>query len=214
MNFFGHAAVASWQSRSTGFVLGAMLPDFATMIRARLPSTDHEELGAGMEFHHVTDAVFHDAPTFRALQSSALAELLQRGVRRGGARAVAHIGVEILLDSGLAESRAHRGAYLDALRDGAPGALGRHIGWRLPVERERFAELRDRLESYGVARRPDAEATVNRLVRVLAGRPRLALDDIDRRHVRGWVEANREEIARKASAVTREVRAGLSRRAL
>ena len=35
MNYLGHAAVATWRTSDRAFVLGAMLPDFATMIGAR-----------------------------------------------------------------------------------------------------------------------------------------------------------------------------------
>ena len=36
MNFFGHSAVASWADTDPAFVLGSMLPDFESMLRARL----------------------------------------------------------------------------------------------------------------------------------------------------------------------------------
>jgi hypothetical protein len=35
MNFFGHAKVALWRGDAAGFVLGAMLPDFASMAGTR-----------------------------------------------------------------------------------------------------------------------------------------------------------------------------------
>ena len=39
MNYFGHAAVASWRGSRGGLPLGAMLPDFATMSGARVTGT-------------------------------------------------------------------------------------------------------------------------------------------------------------------------------
>ena len=67
MNFFGHAVVATWHATEPRFVLGAMLPDFAAMIRARPPAARDPELARGIALHHATDEVFHDAPTFREL---------------------------------------------------------------------------------------------------------------------------------------------------
>ena len=64
MNFFGHAWVAAWFSGNEPFILGAMLPDLANVLRAPPPSSRHAELSAGIRMHHETDRVFPHAYTF------------------------------------------------------------------------------------------------------------------------------------------------------
>src|SRR5215467_16252125 len=118
MNFFGHAAVAAWQSPDRAFVLGSMLPDFATMIAAHPPAAAHAQMDAGIRFHHRTDEVFHRSLAFRELAGAAFAWLVARGARRASARAVAHVGVELALEGPLSRSATARDAYLAAL-DGA-----------------------------------------------------------------------------------------------
>jgi len=199
VNFFGHAAVASWQTRAPGFVLGAMLPDFATMIRTRPPGTRHAGMHDGVLFHHVVDDIFHDAPVFRDLSHDALAFLLERGVTRGAARAVAHIGVEILLDGELARDAGAREAYLAAVDAAGESELGHFIEWRDASERARFAALREGLESRGIKREHSSpEALVYRAARMLNGRPRLALRTEHEPIVRDWARVARKDVARRA----------------
>ncbi|MEB2325122.1 MAG: hypothetical protein OZ921_21590, partial [Sorangiineae bacterium] len=124
MDFFGHAAVASWHGAGTGLALGAMLPDFAGMILARPPPAAHSGITEGIRLHHRTDAVFHDAPAFRELSTRALEWLEDRGLRRGSARAIAHVGVEMLLDAAVADDAGARAAYLGALDEAREAALG------------------------------------------------------------------------------------------
>src|SRR5690606_20947871 len=119
VNFFGHAAIAAWHSSEPGFVLGAMLPDFAAMIRTRPPRATLTSIERGIAFHHLTDHAFHDAPSFRQLTAAAMLELAGLGLGRGAARATAHVGIEILIDGVLARESAARRAYLDALAFGS-----------------------------------------------------------------------------------------------
>src|SRR2546426_388483 len=67
VNFFGHTVVAVTRSTEPAFVLGSMLPDFATIIRARPPRTEHTDLDSGMQFHWRTDEVFHRSAAFLTL---------------------------------------------------------------------------------------------------------------------------------------------------
>jgi hypothetical protein len=68
VNFFGHAAIASWHSPAdAGVALGSMLPDFASMCGARLDEQRDPRVAAGVALHHATDAVFHRAPVVLAL---------------------------------------------------------------------------------------------------------------------------------------------------
>jgi hypothetical protein len=211
VNFFGHAMVAAWQSADPGFVLGAMLPDFATMIGARVPSVSHPDVKAGVTFHHDTDRVFHDAPTFRTLQADARRILRERGLPRPSALAVGHIGVEILLDSALANDAAGRAAYLEALRAGHPARLGAHMAWAHLTEAENYARLVVLLEERGIpseAGGPGAAAL--RITRALSSRPRLRLDREGERVVREWAVSTAPVVTARADALIHEVVAGLA----
>jgi hypothetical protein len=211
VNFFGHAVVACWRSDAPPFVLGAMLPDFAGMIRARPPSSDHAELARGISFHHATDHAFHGSTVFRSLTAQAYSALVAQGVRRGSARAVAHVGVELLLDAALAEEAGARNAYRAALVSAREPALSARIRWRDDYERGRFAELCSVLESRGVASQHGApELVALRLSRALADRPRLALDDAAERVVRSWAEDARDAVLRSAPGLINELRHALS----
>jgi len=157
-------------------VLGSMLPDFATMARTRLTLSAGREpsaLGQGIALHHRTDDVFHGAPVFTTLLQETLEELTASGVARGTARAVAHIGVEMLIDGELIREAGVQGAYIRALEasdDLAPS-------FREPLGAERFELLRKRLLALGPPHDyRDPEAVLTRLGHVLAGRPRLAID--------------------------------------
>ncbi|HSN25792.1 MAG TPA: hypothetical protein VLT45_05885 [Kofleriaceae bacterium] len=175
MNFFGHAVVASWQAPASGVpgsgvVLGAMLPDFATMIRARLDEPTDAAVATGIAHHHATDARFHGLPIVLGLMRE-LGERLERlGCARGPRRAVAHIGVELLLDGVLVEEAAHRAVYGAGLAHDPSG-----VRWRDDEGDARFATLLGRLRAYGAPedlRR--THAITQRLQRMLAHRPLLA----------------------------------------
>jgi hypothetical protein len=206
VNYLGHAAVASWRSPDSAFVLGAMLPDFATMIGARPPTTTHPGVEGGMQFHYRTDEVFHRSSAFVDLTRSAFAWLLSRGVERGQARAVGHVGVELLLDAELARDEPVRRAYLAAVQRGAPRALGRHLRWASPPDSVSFDTLRERLLVRGVsADEPDAAILAQRLRRALGARPRLALDDAAELVAREWIMVARPHVAERAATLTREL---------
>lgn len=193
MNYFGHAAVASWYSDHPAFVLGSMLPDFANMVGMRLGEARSEHVRAGVEFHHVTDQVFHDTTTFRSLSKTALDELLELGLGRGSARAVAHVGVEMLIDGVLAEEPRARSLYREALERSDGAGLGGQLVWTGDAPDRalaRFEELRVILLAYGVAADNIAPALLaQRLSRTLAHRPRMALDDAGRASVMRWASA-------------------------
>lgn len=209
MNFFGHAAVASWDTRGTapGFVLGAMLPDFATMCRAALAEQPDPDVVAGVALHHATDAVFHRAPTVLTLFRHAGRLLTSRGVRRGPQMAAAHVGVEVILDSALAGAARHRDAYLAALACDAP------IAWR-DDGAARFATLRARLQTYGSpTETPVAVEVTRRIERTLAGRQLLAPNDEERFAIEEVMDTVAERVFALAHDVVSEVKAGLALRA-
>ena len=199
MNFFGHAVVAAWRDADRPFVLGAMLPDFAAMIRTRPPAATHAGIEAGMEFHHRTDEAFHGCAAFMDLSREAFGWLLARGVGRGSARAVAHVGVEMMLELPLARDAGAQRAYRGALDGAAEEELGRHVSWATGEERLRFERLRQTLLSRGAVTEDIAQEVIaERLARALSGRPLLALDAAAQVAVRDWVASARSGIFSRA----------------
>jgi hypothetical protein len=171
MNFIGHLYVARWWRGAPRFLLGAMLPDFASMAAVRLREVRDPELAAGIALHHRTDDAFHGAPLFSALVRETVATLIARGVERGPARAVGHVGVELLIDGELLHEPTVGPAYLSALAafdDSAQALTSSDDG--------ALASLVARLSRYGIPydyERP--EAVTARVSSILARRPRLAL---------------------------------------
>lgn len=170
VNFFGHAAIASWHAPDqAGVALGAMLPDFASMCGGRLDAQVDPPLAVGVELHHATDAVFHRAPVVVGLFREASERLTARGVRRGPTRAAAHVGVELLLDGVWLDDAAHRRGFLDALAYPAP------VRWRDDGDDARYRALHGRVRAYGLPTDLlDGDGVARRLARTLAGRPLLA----------------------------------------
>jgi hypothetical protein len=198
MNFFGHAALAASHfgsaaplpSESTLATLcaGAMLPDFVGMLRLGRPELNDSVLARGVLFHHKTDEAFHDLPTFVRLSRQAFAWLSERGLPRGPARAIAHIGIEMLLDEVFAVDAAARDAYRAALR--VP--LGRLLSFPAPPDVERLAALQlALLQRAETALGASPEVVAERIRRTLAGRPRLATDDASQELLARWVGTTR-----------------------
>jgi hypothetical protein len=210
VNFFGHAVVASWEGKTPGFVLGAMLPDFASMSETRLAEIDHPELSAGLALHHRTDRVFHAASHFVALCREARRTLLARGLGRGHAHAVAHLGVELLLDGWLVKQPEAREAYTAALRCGRQRELGRHIHWLDEAGRERWRRLRRRLEEHGPPEDyRDPALVASRVERILRDRPRLALDARRLEIATGYLPELQQLVHSRAASLIDELRRGL-----
>lgn len=187
-----------------------MLPDFAGMIGARPPRVTHDDLERGVAFHHETDRVFHESRTFRALQADARRVLREHGLPRPSALAVAHIGVEILLDGSLAADVAARLGYSRALSAGRKSLLGAHIEWIDEPSNARFERLRSVLEERGVpSGAADPGAVAWRVARALSGRPRFRLDPEGERIVLAWAEQTSAAVAAAAGSVIEELRDGL-----
>ncbi len=206
MNYFGHAAVASWSGPDAGALLGAMLPDFAGMCGARLADAVDAAIARGVALHHQTDSAFHQLPVVLGLMRELGARLDAAGCARGPARAVSHIGTELLLDGVLVANAEHRAAYLAGLAADASG-----VRWREDFGAARFAVVLARLRAHGV---PDdlraVDAICVRLARVLGHRPRLAPSADDLRTIRGALEAQQPRIAVAADSVMRAMRAALT----
>jgi hypothetical protein len=211
MNFFGHATLAARFSDRSEFVLGAMLPDLSNMLGLRTPGAQDSVLAAGIQFHYVTDRAFHELVTFRRFCREGTAVLEARGVARGTSRAVAHVGVELLLDAALAESAAARSAYLAGLRAGRRPELIRALLWPA-AERERLGRLTCRLEElagpceeHGGAANTPTSRIVERLSRALATRPRLAIASRDVPAVADWVDVCRGAVAASTPGLVSEL---------
>jgi hypothetical protein len=205
VNFFGHAAVASWSpAAGSGRALGAMLPDFATMCRSRLDAPTDPAVAAGIALHHATDAAFHRLPAFTGLMRELDERLDRSGCARGPRRAVAHIGVELLLDGVLVDEPAYRDSYLAGLGHDPAG-----VRWRDPEAR--FPVLLARLRDHGVPddlRQPHAIAV--RLHRMLAHRPLLAPNAADLAAIRVALVDHKPRVEVAADTVLRGLRASLS----
>lgn len=209
MNYFGHAAIASERRADVGFVLATMLPDLVGMLRVGCPATEDETVRAGLAFHRATDAVFHECPTFLALNRAALSELRRAGIARGPARAIAHLATEMLIDAVLIRDPDYERCYLQALEHAPHVASVLH--WSRADEAEHFvglaAHLLDRGPTVHVA---DPGRIVFRLGRALNGRPRVepSAEELDR--VLAWLPSHSEEVHRRTFDLLLEVRRGLA----
>jgi hypothetical protein len=189
-----------------------MLPDFATMCGSRIVAADDAEVAGGIALHHTTDAAFHQLPVVLGLMRELDGHLASGGCARGPRRAVAHIGMELLLDGALLDEPAYRAAYLRGLsHDPGPGpGPGPALHWRDPDAAPRFAMLLTRLRARGIPedlRSPDAITT--RLQHILAGRPLLAASSDDLRAIRSALIAFKPRLEVAADTVMRGVRAAL-----
>ncbi|MCB9621715.1 MAG: hypothetical protein H6723_00075 [Sandaracinus sp.] len=208
MNFYAHCHLARLDGADAAFALGSMLPDFAGMSGARLVRVDHQEVALGVQHHHVVDGVFHAAPTFVRLCQESSVRLDAAGVRWGTGRAVAHIGVELLLDGYLLDDGQADALYLRAL-DGGDDAAG-HLHWSVAEADARFRRLCRRLHELGA--NPDhgsPEVVSDRLHRALAPRPRLAIEDRDSSAVRAEMDRLHDDVRRAAPTLMSEVHEGL-----
>jgi hypothetical protein len=205
VNFFGHAAVASWYAAPLArgrVALGAMLPDFQTMSGARATAIADAEVAAGVALHHRTDGVFHLLPVVTGLRRDLYDQLEAAGVSRGPARAASHVGVELLLDGVLVDDPAHRVAYEAALAIDPVPATFDQPAW--------IAAVLSRLRGHGIPydlRR--ADAVTLRIVRMTADRPLLAAKGDEPDKIRAVLAGYRARIEVAAGTVVTALRAAL-----
>lgn len=171
MNYLGHVAVAmAGGDRRPGFLLGAALPDLATMVgvrvdRAALPTP----VADGVTCHLAADTAFHDHAAFRAGAAALRRDLAAAGLATGPRRAIGHAGWELLLDGTLVGGEVEA-AYREAMAEAATVTAAVATDGR-----RRWSEVVEGLPP--PALRYDEPAWVTtRLVRMLARRPRLAVD--------------------------------------
>jgi hypothetical protein len=205
MNFFGHSVLAREERESSEFLLGSMLPDFFGMTRVRPRSLPAGELGEGIAHHLRVDDAFHGAPIFLELVSSTSSSLEARGVRRGSARAVGHVGTELVLDALLADDDEAVAAYQRALH-AELGALDLD-----PAAHHRLDVLLARLRAHDGPVDATPRALVVRLEAAFASRPRLALDARAVVVVESELEHLKQRVFARGHALLAEVRARLMR---
>ncbi len=184
MNFFGHVAVARGWSHDPTVLFGAMLPDFVGMVGAASPRVAHPGIALGVELHLATDDHFHRSPVFRALTRESARVLVARGLRRGPALAAGHVGVELLVDCALGRDPEVAADFLAAVTAGAPARLAGAVTWTSTGEEARYARLHAQLVERGLAVvDPEPARIADRVLRVLARRPRLAVPEVAREAV-------------------------------
>lgn len=203
MNFVGHSVIARRTSEDPAFVLGAMLPDFASMSGTRLGKHEHAALAAGIADHHRTDEAFHATPTFVAICRQEGTALDAAGLPWGAARAIAHVGTELVLDGLFLEEPSVERAYVDAIDA---------IGWLRPALRfekdglPRFLELHERLARYGPPHGyRDPLFVRDRLVQILDRRPRLALGEGGADLLGAFMPGMADRVLRAAPAILSEL---------
>ena len=174
MNFVGHIAVGAAVAGDTEFLVGTAAPDFASMARTRLRGTAAGALADGIALHHATDRAFHADPWFLTMERDLRAALLADGLPDGGARACAHVGVELLLDGAFVrEPDVHDAVGRVYHEIGEPSDA--IVELAEPHEQARWHEhlvgISQRLDPTSYA---DADAVGRRLHTITSRRPRLA----------------------------------------
>ena len=203
VNFFGHAAVASAVDAVPAAVLGAMLPDFASMCRARLAEPADADVARGIAHHHAADAVFHALPAALVLMRELDERLARAGCARGPRRATSHVGTELLLDGALVGERAYRDAYTSALASEPSIAA---VRWRDDDGPPRFTLLVARLRAHGAPDDlRDPAAITARLHRMLAHRPLLAPNAGDLVAIERALAEQQAKVVAAAGAIVRAV---------
>ena len=209
VNLGAHMAVAALArpGASLDLLAGSALPDVASMGRVRLQARPQRgtDLAEGVDLHHRTDSLFHRHPWFTDLSQRVTAALTGNGVARGPARAVGHVGVELLLDGRLLAEPDHARLVGAGLASLAPPdeqvvalvAPEHHPRWRLTLER--VASHRPPAAHHQPA------AVADRLHRMLAHRRRLALPGEAVATVATVLAAHRNEIDDGAESLVVEL---------
>jgi hypothetical protein len=207
VNFIGHAQVALWTSTDPAYVLGSMLPDFFGMAGLRIARIGEESsLGRGIALHHRTDDIFHASDAFVSLTQLTMDALIREGLPRGPARAVGHVGIELLIDGEILHTAEVADAYSVAI---AHSELARGLLPGIP-ERQRWMAFEQRLRAHGVPydyRNTDAVA--GRLVQIFAERPRLALSAESERIVRSVLPRVQHRVRERMTELMSEIRNAL-----
>ena len=213
MNFFSHAVLAARRSEDPSWVLGSMLPDFVGMAGLRLAEVvGAPALERGVAFHHASDDAFHGAPLFIELMEDAREVLEREGLDSGPAMAIGHVGVELLLDGILVARQGVAPSFRAALEQ-APSASAslRFAGPAPDLAETRWRQLCERLAAAPLPERYTEPAFVaDRLIFILARRPRLAVPPRDHWLVFDWAERALARVSASADALFEQVEVRLS----
>jgi acyl carrier protein phosphodiesterase len=212
MNFFAHAVLASRRSEDPSWLLGSMLPDFVSMAGLRLTGILGEPaLERGVAFHHDSDDAFHGAPLFIELMEDAREALEREGLASGPAMAIGHVGVELLLDGILVTRQGVAPSFRAAVQ--AAGDLAprlRFAGLAPELGEARWRQLCARLDGAPLPERYAEPAFVaDRLIFILARRPRLAVPAADHGLVFEWAARALPLVSASADALFEQVEARL-----
>lgn len=175
-----------------------MLPDFLGMVGIGRKELGNKQAALGVENHLEADRLFHQLPEFRTLERWAIADLGARGFRRGPARGLAHVGVELSLDGWLIKDRCWVERFRSAL-EVDPG-----ISWA-GDEALRYDTLIGRLRQsapdYG-----EPSRVSRHLIRALAERPLLALNDGEIERLGPAIECMHHRVGGEGTELMRALR--------
>jgi hypothetical protein len=184
-----------------------MLPDFASMARARLVSVDDSEVADGIAWHHLTDRLFHQNPSVVRLMRTATMDLARAGFRRGSARGAGHVVIELLLDGYLIRDIEAQTHFAAAIRGGGAENPNGWFCWRSREEEERWRALQSRLEQQGA---PTHYTRMSEVARgtsaALGNRPLLALSDRESALLVSHLPALRDDVEAEAPLLLANLR--------
>lgn len=155
-------------------LFGSALPDLASIGRFTLTRRPTDRwLALGVEAHHRTDDAFHNHPWFTKNSGELRAAVETLG--RGPARAIGHVGIELLLDGELIERLPALGITTDAVLSMADTRQLTMAELVAPEHRASWNHHLSRIADWRLT--PDhhqPSVVAERLYRVLSRRPRLA----------------------------------------
>jgi hypothetical protein len=194
VNFFAHVSIATIFTRSDAVGFGAMLPDFVSLLGIRAPRPRHPEIATGYALHQATDAAFHALPTFREACRTHTLHLRRVGFDRGPSTAMAHVGLEFLLDDALSADEPSQSLFRSSLLSATPKMLASDLAWNAAEDAARFEVLRGKLLEVDQPRMGlDPERIATRIFRTLDARPRLAIRSEQIPAVTQWIAALQAE---------------------
>ncbi len=202
MNLIGHVLAAARAHEAPRVLFGAMLPDLAHIAGLTLLRPTCADVVLGIQHHRAVDSIFHELPRFAALRRELRALLTARGVSKGPREAVAHAGVELLLDGAYIREEDASRAYVAAA--GAARALEpEEAGW---PSREGYIVLVGRLTDPTLpAHYADVDRVTDMLVRVLARRPRLRASEAEADAIRDELHEIQGRVLEQAEPILRDV---------
>lgn len=204
LNYFGHACVTSQLEDDPRIVYGSMLPDFCGMAKAGPCKSADPKTSQGVSLHYEVDRHFHSAPLFLQYMARGAAELRQEGLSKGAARAIAHVGVELLLDGIYMETSAFCDPYLRALEvsQSVLATLNKPAGDRF----SQLAKVASAVVQGGVPNRlRDERRVADLLFQILQRRPRIAFSRDKLPAVTTWLTAAKTDLRHDADALFKQM---------